>query len=182
MPTSVARLIRPDNGLPVILHATDQPRTVAVTSLRTELVEMHRHYDVNTSTLVPCECDPRCCSHRIETFASGIALVDRDKNGGEVWEEVLLQLTNTGMVALNRQLQTKHETTEIRGATFIWQRRSKDRNSSVMVTLLGIRENMPRPFDIGWCLLKRRSISMDFFKEGTVEKRHISKGKSDRRP
>lgn len=176
MPTATARLIRPDGGLPIILHASDQPRHIVVTSPTSGVVELHRHYDVNLSTLVPCECEPPCPSHRVETFAAGLALVERDQHGSEVWEEVLLQITAQAMVAINRFLLTKHQTSELRGAAFLWNRRTKDRNSAVSISWLGIRANVPAPFDIGWCLIKRRSISFDFFKEPRTSKPRVPLG------
>jgi hypothetical protein len=163
----VRRIIRPDGGLPIILHAQAKPREIIITSARQSLVDMHRHYDPNLSTLVNCVCDPPCSSHRVETFAAGLALVERTLEH-EVWEEVLLQLTEVALISINRALLTKHEREEIRGAWFIWQRQSESRNASVIVKWQGITSKPPDPFDIGWCLIKRRSISIDFFKRVVV--------------
>lgn len=174
------RLIRPDGGLPVILHAGIEPRTVIITSPKSDLVEVHRHYDVNTSTLENCECEPRCGSHRVETFACGVALVEQTSKE-EVWEEVLLQITQSTMVEISRYLATKYEVTDTRGAWFQWKRRTRDRNSSVIISWLGRSPNPPNPFDIGWCLLKRRSIPVDFFKRPDLVKPRMPLGQNQKK-
>jgi len=157
------RLIRPDAGVPIILTAQQATREVVITSTEFDAIEVHRHYDVNLSTLTTCECEPRCPSYRVETFLAGVALVERTPQQ-EVWEEVLLQVSEQAMVSIRRNLMTKHDTTALRGAHFNWLRQSGSKNSAVVIVWRGFLHVVPNPFDVGWCLIKRRNISPDFFK------------------
>jgi len=158
-------LTRPDRGIPIILHPSHLPITVLLTAEKSQVVELHKHYDPDLSTLVPCQCEGYCASRRTCFYVP--AWLRRHVHGTkQVWEEVVLRLTDLGWLSLCRGVIERDGVDgSIRGLLIDVSKRSATANAPQIVKIRD-RLNIPedrKPVDAQWVLLKRERIASNFF-------------------
>jgi len=143
---------------PPLLTAMPAKQICLLTSRETELIRIRKHWDVNLSATVPCQCEPRCHSSREECYAAGLLWI-----GNNEWEERLVRLTEQAESSLRLVMAQKSKPNFYRGAWFAMQRSGGSEHSRVIIDWRGWITEPPDPFDVGYAVQKRLGISAQFF-------------------
>jgi len=143
---------------PPLLSPSVERKIVIVTSKPSELVRVRKHWDINLSATVICQCEPPCHTSRVELFTAAVKQVAAGQ-----FEEVLLRLSEQGDASLRLAMAQRDQPDRYTGAWFQIYRQGATDHGRVIIDWRGWCPNPPEGFSVAWAVQKRLGISSSFF-------------------
>lgn len=156
------------NGHKVLCMPSGQQRIAVARSQKSEMIvlstiqdvlEVRRHWDNEQNGSVPCLCNPRCHSSRIDRMIAVLLRL------GELhWEQRVFICSEEGWSSFQRNLATgEWDPTDIRGWSVIVQRWGSKSNGRCTVTPSTKHPAVPPTFDLVAAVRNTVGIAADFF-------------------